>query len=87
MWNLRNKTERTRFKRDQKNRLRHREQIDGYQRGGGWRDGDQEDTDHDEHRVIYRIVDSLHCTPGTNIKVYKLYWNVNYTGFFFFLKR
>ena len=30
---------------------------------------------HDEHWVIYEIVESLYCTPETNIILY-----VNYTG-------
>ena len=32
---------------------------------------------HDEHWVKYEIVESLYCTPETNITVY-----VNYTGIF-----
>ena len=32
-------------------------------------------TYHDEHWVMYRIVESLYCTPETNITL-----NVNYTG-------
>ena len=38
-------------------------------------EGDQEDTQPDEHGVTYRTVESLYRTPGTNITVY-----VKYTG-------
>ena len=38
-------------------------------------------TYHDEHRVMYRIVESLYYTPETNITLY-----VNYTGICFKLK-
>ena len=29
--------------------------------------GIKEDTYHDEYRVMYRIVESLYCTPETNM--------------------
>ena len=38
-------------------------------------DGIKEYTYHDEHWVIYRIVESLYCTPETNMTLY-----VKYTG-------
>ena len=44
--------------------------------------GINEYTYHDEHQVIYRIVESLHCTPETNITLY-----VNYTGIFLLEKK
>jgi len=44
MWNLRNKTNEQRVKKDRekqtkKQTLTYREQTGGYQRGGGWGDG------------------------------------------------
>ena len=36
----------------------------------------KEYTYHDEHRVMYRVVESLYCTPETNITLY-----VNYLEF------
>ena len=39
-------------------------------------EGDLECAYYDEHQVMYRIVESLYCTPETNITYY-----VNYTGF------
>ena len=37
--------------------------------------GVKEYTYRDEHWVMYGIVESLHCTPETNVTLY-----VNYTG-------
>ena len=37
--------------------------------------GMKEGTYHVEHRVMYRVVELLYCTPGSNITLY-----VNYTG-------
>ena len=37
--------------------------------------GIKEDTCCDEHWVMYGSIESLHCTPKTNVKLY-----VNYTG-------
>ena len=33
----------------------------------------------DEHWVMYGTVQSLYCTPETNITLHKLYWNSNLT--------
>ena len=38
-------------------------------------DGDKEYTYHDVHWVMYRIAESLYCTPDTNTTLY-----VNNTG-------
>ena len=38
-------------------------------------EGDLECTYHDEHWVMYRVIEALCCTPETNITLY-----VNYTG-------
>lgn len=62
-----------------KTRLKYREQTGAYQREG-WEgdemdEGDEEPTYRDEHWEMYRIVESLCCTPETNIKLY-----VNYPG-------
>ena len=38
-------------------------------------DGDKEYIYCDEHWIVYRTVETLHCTPETNITLY-----VNYTG-------
>lgn len=67
-----NKGGKKRGMQTKKKTLNYRDQNNGYQRGGGgglWGrgGGDQESTDHDEHRVTYRIVEPLYCTPETDI--------------------
>ena len=66
-----------RERQTKKQTLNCREQTDGYQRGSRW--GKQvmeiKQYTYDECRVMYRIDESLYCTPETNITVY-----VNYTG-------
>ena len=45
-------------------------------RGMGKMGEGNEDIYHNEHRVMYRIVESLYCTPEINITLYvNLYWN------------
>ena len=77
MWNLRNKMNMQREKRERETKkqiLNYREQSDGCQRGGGQEGGRNrcwdEGTCHDEHRVMYGSVESLYCTPETNITLY-----------------
>ena len=73
MGNLRNKTKKQRKNRDKhKNRLLTVENrwLPEKGVGGGMVEiGERDDkyTCHGEHWVMYRIVESLYCTPETNI--------------------
>ena len=61
-----------RERQTKKQTLNYREQSDGYQRGGQWGRrnwvmGMKEGTCPHEQWVIYGSVESLYCTPKTNI--------------------
>ena len=79
MWNLRNKSNEQRKKRQTKKQtLNYRAQTNSYQRGGGGEWVKQEmgmkEGTFDEHQVTYGSAESLYCAPESNITLY-----VNYT--------
>ena len=68
-----------RERQTKKETFNYREQTDGYEWGGEWGHGwnrwwgFKEFTYHDEHWIMYRIVESLYCTPEINIRLYDNY--------------
>lgn len=79
IWSHNKTDEQTKKKETNKETPKYREQTDSCQRESGRMGeidkGDYEYTSLDEHWGMYRIVEWLHCTPGTN-KILQ----VNYTG-------
>ena len=66
-------------KQTKKQTLSYRKQADGYQRGGGWREGCNSSWGsmgtlcHDEHWIMYRIVEPVYCMHEINITLYVKY--------------